>query len=275
MNEIERYEFDRQGFIVVENMLDPTIVSSLSAAVDELQEHAQHNINQQPRKSSPWGSNYHQNPDLGYHVDGSNGEGNTIIIEDFWNADVRFDALVNEVRTMAYIDQIIQGRATINNSEIRVRFRGNQSGSHGGMRNENQKYRYYFGAYGTDCMMVRMIYFIHDVTRDQGAFCVVPGTHKANLPCPYGGNPDEEPGMIALEVKAGDAILFTESLRHGGITNRSDQVRKTIHVGYGPYWMMSQNIATMDEPQFITETTFARWDDDQRALFKPWHRPRN
>ena len=80
--------------------------------------------------------------------------------------------------------------------------------------------------------------------------------------------------MIALEVKAGDAILFTENLRHGGITNLSDQVRKTIHVGYGPYRMMSQNIATMDEPQFVTDRTFARWDDDQRALFKPWYRAR-
>ncbi len=65
--------------------------------------------------------------------------------------------------------------------------------------------------------------------------------------------------MIALEAKAGDAILFTENLRHGGITNRSAQVRKTIHVGYGTYWMLSQNQATMDEQQYLTETTFTRW----------------
>ncbi len=274
MNETERYEFDRQGYIVIEGMLDPDIVSSLASAVDELEEHAVRHLEEPPRKVSPWGPNYHRSPDLGYHVDGSNAEGKTIIIEDFWNADARFDVLVNYARTMSYIDRVIQGRTTINNSEIRIRYRGNQSGSHGGARKENQKYRYGFNANELDCMMVRMIYFIHDVSRDQGAFCVVPGTHKTNLPCPYGGNPDEEPGMIALEVKAGDAILFTENLRHGGITNRSSQVRKTIHVGYGPYWMMSQNQATMDEPQYVTETTFARWDDDQRVLFKAWHRPR-
>ena len=231
MNETERYEFDRQGYIVIEDLLDPGTVSSLSAAVDELEAHALENLERPPRKVSPWGPDYHRNPERGYHADGSNAEGGTVIIEDFWNADERFDALVNDARTMAYVSGIVQGRSTINNSEIRIRYRGNLSGLHGGMRPENQKYRYGFNANGIDCMMVRMVYFIHDVSREHGAFCVIPGTHKTNLPCPYDGNPDEEPGVVALEVKAGDAILFTENLRHGGVTNRSDRVRKTIPRG--------------------------------------------
>jgi ectoine hydroxylase-related dioxygenase (phytanoyl-CoA dioxygenase family) len=121
-------------------------------------------------------------------------------------------------------------------------------------------------------MMVRMIYFVQDVDADQGAFCVVPGTHKTKLPIPYTCSVDEEPGMIGLEVKAGDAILFTENLRHGGLTNRSDQVRKTLHVGYGPAWMMSQNISTMDEVPYLKPETWHRYDQGQRDLFQPWLR---
>jgi ectoine hydroxylase-related dioxygenase (phytanoyl-CoA dioxygenase family) len=49
--------------------------------------------------------------------------------------------------------------------------------------------------------------------------------------------------MVGLEVKAGDAILFTEALRHGGFTIENGVSRKTLHVGYGPFWLMSQNIA--------------------------------
>jgi hypothetical protein len=30
---------------------------------------------------------------------------------------------------------------------------------------------------------------------------------------------------------------------------------------------MSQNIATMDEPPFLTERTLGRWSDEQKALF--------
>jgi len=129
------------------------------------------------------------------------------------------------------------------------------------------KYRYHFGPEGSDCVMVRMIYFVHDVAAGEGEFSVVPGTHKSNLSSPFGNDPDQEPGMIGLPVRAADAILFTENLRHGGLRNRSQRVRKTLHVGYGPYWMQSQNIATMDEPQFITPATWARYSPKQRLLF--------
>ena len=59
-----------------------------------------------------------------------------------------------------------------------------------------------------DCKMVRMIYFIDDVSNEDGAFCVAPGTHKSNMPPPPDfapGNPDHDPTMVGLEVKAGDA----------------------------------------------------------------------
>ena len=270
MNEEEAYEFDRQGYIIIKGMLDENQVRSLADAIDALEDHALAHVALPPRKVSAWGADYHLNGEKGYHVQGTKAEGQTLIIEDFWNADSAFDVLVNHARTMDYIHAIVKSRPTINNSEIRIRYRGNASGSHGGSRTANQKYRYSFGEQGIDCMMVRMVYFVRDCSNEEGAFCVVPGTHKSNLPCPYGSNPDEEPGMVGLEVKAGDAILFTEHLRHGGFTNRSDTVRKTLHVGYGPHWMMSQNIATMDEPQYVTEATLARFDEEQRNLFRTW-----
>ena len=118
--------------------------------------------------------------------------------------------------------------------------------------------------------MVRMVYFLKDCSNDEGAFCVAPASHKSNFDPPpehAPRNPDEDPTMIGLEVKAGDAVFFTEHLRHGGFTNRTDRPRKTLHVGYGPYHMMSQNIATMDEPMHVTETTLQRYTPAQRRLF--------
>ena len=76
--------------------------------------------------------------------------------------------------------------------------------------------------------------------------------------------------MIGLPVKAGDAILFTEHLRHGGKSIRSGRPRKTLHIGYGPFWMKSQNIGTMDEQQNISAETLARYNDAQRLLFRSW-----
>ncbi len=266
MTDTEAYEFDRQGFIVLKEMLTPEQTAQLSTATDALEVHALERIDQPPRKTSLWGPVYHQCLERGYHAWGSNQPGETLMIEDFFNADPAFDFLVQHPHTMACITRIVQGPVRINNSEIRIRYQGNATGTHMGGPIDH-KYRYGFNGKGIDCMMVRMIYFVHDVTCEQGAFCVVPGTHKSNYPSPYRVGPDEEPGMIGLEVKAGDAILFTENLRHGGLTNRSEQVRKTLHVGYGPAWMMSQNIATMDEPQYVTEATLARYTPEQRHLF--------
>lgn len=266
MTDTEVYEFDRQGYLVIPQLLTPAETASLSAAIDALEAHALERLDQPPRKQSLWGPNYHANPDLGYHAWGSNAHGETLMVEDFFNADPAFDVLVDHAPTMGYIRRIVQGPVRVNNSEIRIRYTGNATGVHMGGPIDH-KYRYSFNARGIDCMMVRMIYFVHDVAMDEGVFCVVPGTHKTNLPSPYRTPPDDEPGMVGLPVKAGDAILFTENLRHGGFVNRSPQTRKTLHVGYGPMWMMSQNIATMDEPQFLTETARARYTPAQRSLF--------
>ncbi|HEY3329036.1 MAG TPA: phytanoyl-CoA dioxygenase family protein [Capsulimonadaceae bacterium] len=265
MDSLEQYEFDRTGYLVLPGMLTASEVADLRVAVDRLEEHALRHVDAAPRKVSPWGAEYHRDADLGYHAQGSSADGKTLIIEDFFNADRAFDFLVDHPRTMAYINGIVQGRVRINNSEIRLRYHGNATGSHMGGPIAH-KYRYAFNSNGPDCMMVRMIYFLHDVSKDDGAFCVVPGTHKTNLPPPYGSDPDTEPGMIPLEVKAGDAVLFTEHLRHGGYVNRSRATRKTLHIGYGPSWMMSQNIATMDEPQYFLPETLERYTEAQRKL---------
>ena len=271
MNEIEQYEFDRVGYLTIPGLLTDYQVGSLAAVIDALEEEAAARVAQSPRWTSPIGRfEYHHNVERGYYANGTRETGNTLMIEDFFNADPEFDVLVNHAPTMSYIHAIVQGRPTINNSEIRIRYPGNQTGTHMGGP-IGVKHMYAYNQAGINCMMVRMVYFVHDVGPDDGPFCVVPATHKSNMKSPYQGtNPDEEPGMIGLPVQAGDAILFTENLRHGGLTNRSNTTRKTIHVGYGPFWMKSQNIATMDEDQYILPQTYERYTPEQRQLFRAW-----
>jgi hypothetical protein len=269
MNDIEKYEFDRVGFLEIKDMLTTAEAKGMLAAVNELEEHALANLANPPHKLSPWGwgGRYHQDLELGYHAAGERAMGKTLIIEDFWNASPAFDLLINHAKTMSYIRDIFMETSTINNSEIRIRYPQNATGTHMGGP-IGHKYRYAFTNGQIDCMMVRMVYFLHDVEPDQGVFSVVPGTHKSNYNTPYGGlAPDDEPGMVGLPVKAGDAILFTEHLRHGGLINRSERTRKTLHVGYGPPWMMSQNIATGDEVPYVIGSTRKRLNEEQNKLF--------
>ena len=52
----------------------------------------------------------------------------------------------------------------------------------------------------------RVADFVRDNDNAGGAFCVAPASHKASLPVPeeYVRNPDLDPSMVGLEVKAGD-----------------------------------------------------------------------
>jgi hypothetical protein len=274
MNEIEKYEFDRQGYLVLPGLLSSAQAADLLLVVDQLEAHAAVHVKTDPAKPNGWKVDTHRNMEKGYHAYGSNEEGETLVIEDFWNADPAFDFLMDHPRTMEYVRAAVRGRQTINNSEIRIRYKGNSTQSHGsGAGALNHKYRYNCDGNGIDCMMVRMVYFLQDVSNEQGAFSVVPATHKSCIEPPYDNQSDTEPNMLGLQVKAGDGIFFTEALRHGGLTNHSDQVRKTLHVGYGPNWMMSQNIATMDEPQHVTDETWTRLTVERRDLFRPYPEP--
>ena len=69
MNEIELFEFDRQGYIVIEGLLQADVVAALSRAVDDLEEHAVPRVQDPPRKPSGWGAEYHANPALLHDAD--------------------------------------------------------------------------------------------------------------------------------------------------------------------------------------------------------------
>jgi hypothetical protein len=268
-----KYEFDRTGYLVIPDLLTSDEVKILAEAADALEEHALPRASLAPRKRShvtKGTQDWHWEAERGYHSrttpvpDGLDGPGQTLIVEDFFNFDPAFDFLVDHAPTMDYVRDIVQGPIRINNSELRVRYKGNASHPHNGAP-LSPKYRYSFNADGIDAMMIRVVYFLHDVNGDEGPFSLVPGSHKTNIPSPYPKG--EEPGMIGLEMKAGDGLVFTESLLHGGFTNHSDRPRKTLHVGYGPYWMFSQNTATRDEHMVVLPETLARYNEAQQAYF--------
>src|SRR4051812_34106448 len=108
MNAIEKYEFDRQGILVIKDMLSKEEAAKLAEVIDSLEEHALRHLDESPRKGCLWGFNYHASP-MGYHANGRSGLGETLLIEDFFNADPAFDLLVNHPRTMSYIHNIVQG----------------------------------------------------------------------------------------------------------------------------------------------------------------------
>jgi hypothetical protein len=278
VNDTERYEFDRLGYLVLPEILSAGEVTSLREASDWLIDRALGQLEDEDgrRRGIRLGetdtvhdAEYAYTASLGPRGQGPDRYGETLYVGGFLNANPAFDVLVDHPATMAIIRDVIQGPIGIMNLELRVRWKGNSTVAHFGGPAEHL-YRYSFNPDGIDCVMVRMVYFLHPVTAEQGAFSVVPCTHKSNYRSPYTDiTVDDEPGMIGLDVGTGDAIFFTENLRHGGLTNNSDQPRISLHVGYGPSWMIYLSTGNPKHGFYVPPSTLERLEPEQRRLFEP------
>ena len=268
MNPTQRYLFDLQGFLHLPGLLTRDETQRLLTATKQLEEDALACRAESKKWKSVWGPEYWQNQRHGYFAFGDRAHGQTLMVEDFWLYPDAFDMLIGHGPTRAIVAGAVASPYSINNSEIRIRYPGNLTGRHMGYpTNRDSKYRYGVVDGQIRCMMVRMIYFLHDVSGDEGVTCFVPGSHLSNLPMPLQGCAvDQEPGVVGINVKAGDGIFFTESCRHGGFPNKSEATRYTLHVGYGPEFLPSQNISTMDELPHVTEALLARLTAEQRRM---------
>lgn len=88
-------------------------------------------------------------------------------------------------------------------------------------------------------LQVKVLWFLTDMSEpDMGNIVFVPGSHLR--PFPEEGGFDEfgelpaatTPGTSQVLAKAGDALIFTHSLWHGGARNTSSVTRKNIQYGY-------------------------------------------
>lgn len=94
------------------------------------------------------------------------------------------------------------------------------------------------------CMFVKVLVYLSDVHKqDDGPFCYLQGSHKANLPWFRDpGSAEARPALTrqnfpSLEhtlVDAGDALLLNEALLHGTLPKASERERLVLAFSYAP-----------------------------------------
>jgi ectoine hydroxylase-related dioxygenase (phytanoyl-CoA dioxygenase family) len=84
------------------------------------------------------------------------------------------------------------------------------------------------------CSVCNIVWLLDDFTTENGAPRYVPGTHNSGklpqdaLPDPTAPHPDE----ALITGRAGDVIVMNAHLWHGGTANRSDRPRLAMHSFY-------------------------------------------
>ena len=87
------------------------------------------------------------------------------------------------------------------------------------------------------CLMLTCLIALDDTAAEDGAFCAMPCSHKANFPHPYG---DAElagiPALHRVRLEAGSGVLFTESLSHA-FAAPATGVHPWLAYHFGPSYM--------------------------------------
>ena len=92
-------------------------------------------------------------------------------------------------------------------------------------------------------MSVKLAYFLSDCSEPgRGNFRVIPGSHLRNtLPRPGEGGTPDPPGAEPVLARAGDAVLFDRRLWHMRCRNRSAITRKALFYSYTYRWVRARD----------------------------------
>ncbi|BAZ38350.1 hypothetical protein NIES4101_42870 [Calothrix sp. NIES-4101] len=218
MTELERYLFDLQGFIVVENALTSTQIVALKQIIH--QQIVKHN---QP-------------------------EANRLRFDSLLSWGKPFRDLIDNSPITPYLTELLGSQFRLDHDYIHIIRQGaGPVGSflHGGGAPYDPCQFYEFKHGKMYNGLTAVAYELNDVNQGEGGFGCIPGSHKSNYPCPQAWLNLEQPHhcVQTVPVKAGSAIIFTEALTHGTVPykvkkdNFKDnfaESRTTIFYKYSP-----------------------------------------
>lgn len=253
MDETQRYWFDSQGYFVVPGVLDEQMIQALKRTMG---------------------------PPTEQHEPGAK-EDNPLHWSKEWRALLDLPVLRPILESLVGNHEFRHYRENKHGDEFLPTYRIDHINVHqhvaqgfagmdlhGGWTTAGgtQYCRYHDGEFYNGLIVVAFELF--DTEENGGGFCCIPGSHKANLPLPKGwhvkgGNAG---GLLkGIPAKAGDAIIFTETLVHGTLPWRIDKSRQTAFYKFSPH-------GTSWTADYFEPEDFVQYEDitsRQLALLEP------
>ncbi|WP_227872190.1 phytanoyl-CoA dioxygenase family protein [Paenibacillus albus] len=197
MNNKERYLFDLQGYLVVENVLSAEQLERMNRIVDE-------------KRSLP------EDPILG------------------WGEDFR--ALIDDAKLNPYLNEILGDKYRLDHEYAIIHRKGAPKlGLHGGGTPYDPGQYYTVRNNQIYSGLTVVSYALTDIGPDDGGFCCIPGSHKSSFPTPkeYRDYSDIGP-TVHVPQKAGDVLIFTEALTHGTFPWQALHERRSLLYKFTP-----------------------------------------
>lgn len=211
----ERFEFDVQGYLHLKGAMPPDEVQQYLAWIEDMIQ-----VDLEPFKADDPESRFHQ---MNHPV------------SRIFDVDIRFACLLDHPAVTPYLIEFLGADYRHIDNDVLFSYPDYEGGEwHRGVR-EHPTGHVVDGKF--ICPMVKVFFCVTDVGPDEGAFAVIPGSHKAQFPVEHqidGKNRVDMPGQHIFDnVKAGDIVIFNEALIHTGRPNPSSKIRKTLIVNFG------------------------------------------
>ena len=214
----ERYLFDLQGYLVVEDVLGPAEVRELNELLD-----ARDLWNQPRGHDAPL--DYETFDRRFFHVSPPHCWGKPFL------------DLLGQPRIAAYLREILGPQYRYDHGQAMFMRKG--SGPlelHGGGTPWDPIGFYRVADGAIRCGLTVVSYALCDVGDDDGGFVVVPGSHKSSFCLPERFMSPEDCGPLLQRVthRAGSAVIFTEALTHGTLPWTAPHERRALLYRYTP-----------------------------------------
>ena len=244
MTATQKYLFDLQGYLLVEDVLDG---EQCEAAKRKIRERMQ------PLAKTP---------------DGYDANGTWHRCAGLIEAGQPFISLIDHPRLMEVLTEIIGPKLRLESAYSFVRSKGcPQFEMHGGHRGGRVNFRYAVQGDRIFTGLTVVSFVLQDIAEEDGGFACIPGSHKSDFRAP-----DQDrawlyavDGPLVRNVPApkGSAIIFTETLAHGANRWTADEPR------YGLFYKYNDRAATYhwQRDRIPGAETMAKLTDAQRAFF--------
>lgn len=212
MTEEELYLFDLQGYLHLENVIEPEILERMNAYIDA-------RTAEDPATWDAQTGNAHVEFPICWHPD--------------------FLQLLDHPRTLPILKAILGEHMRLDH-DYGIFLRPGHGGLalHGPKRREPYDplhfYQYVDGR--IYCGLTVATFALSDVPAGAGGLALIPGSHKSNFKVPEDIRTFERKSPIVKQVptRAGDCVIFTERLIHGTLPWQGPGIRRTLFYKYAP-----------------------------------------
>ncbi|MGC4047486.1 MAG: phytanoyl-CoA dioxygenase family protein [Armatimonas sp.] len=223
LTEAEREQFETQGYLIIEDALDPDRVAALTALSDAIHE------KKVAEGFDPKAALFYPN---------------------FIPDDSQFADLVDYEKILPKVWAILGWNIYLYHAHLIItpptgRAQDDKTfGWHQDSGRVNQEME----SHPRPRLSLKVAYFLSDTSEEgRGNFWIIPGSHiQDKLQLPDGGM-GQPAGAVPIKVRPGTAVFFDRRLWHTASPNWSDVTRKVLFYGYGYRWIRTKDNMTVQD----------------------------